>query len=556
MQERGRAKLNLYGPFGLIAPSGVRVEVKSKKGAALIAMLALSSEGERTRSWLQDRLWGSRERAQAQNSLRRELSHLRSVLDAGGVPILRTGSGRVSLTLAHVEIVARKPGQDLLEGFDIPGEDGFEDWLRDQRQASSAVLASAPAVPALPLPLSLPAAFHRTASIAILPFTNLTGDPDKAYLAEGIGDELLDRVSRLRWLPVISPGQSFIADDTESSLDVGRRLGAAYVLSGKLRIADGEYWLSGQITDCASGVLVWSPRLRLPAPHASNAMVPFVNELVAALENRLGDVEQGRARALPGTDLGVNDLIWRGRWHLHRLSRQDSDAAIACLENALALDPRSSEALIQLATAKLYNVWAERGTSDGIAELRKLAQQAMLADNKDGRGYTVAAIVEMWMRRPERAEKLFDQAVALNPSLFMAWSHIGGMNNLRGRPADALAPLHQALKLSPHDEQVFYVSAEIAIANLFLGDWQKAIDHAERAIVLRPAYWYAHVIRINALARSGQLAEARAAQAELMSAKPRFTPAYIDWLPYTETAPADFLKFGLQRLDAGQPTSV
>ncbi len=559
MASEIRAKLILFGSFGLLTPAGDRLTIASRKGRAMIAMLAMSPGGGRSRGWLQERLWGGRERLQAQNSLRREIVQLRKALADAGLAILDSDGDRVALNLAAVDVDAMAgipgPGAEFLEGLDIPGAEGFEDWLRDQRQyfASQPQPAALPAAPPAAPPAILAHFQQEAPSMAILPFTNLTGDADNAYLAEGIGDDLIDRVARLRWLPVISPGQSFRAGGDETLQEAGRRLGATYVLGGRLRLQDGEYWLTAQAVETATGRMTWSFRTSLKQPQAADAMNPLIAELVAGLENRIANAEQARAliAVRPAADLGVQDHIWRGRWHLHRLTHADSRAAITCLEAALAIDPNSSEALIQLAMARLFNTWAERGAADATTELRKLAQRAMLADHQDGRGYALAAIVETWMRRPERAEKLFEQAIALNPSLAMAWAHLGGMYNLSGQPAKAIAPINQALRLAPHDEQVFYAYGEMAMARLLLGEWAEAIEDAERALVLRPAYWYAHVICINALIRSDQPTEAAAAHAELLRAKPRFVPAYIDWLPYLEPESAAYLKSGLAMLPKG-----
>lgn len=540
MRQVETARLYLFGPFRLIAPGGARIEIASRKGCALIAMLALSSGGERTRVWLQDRLWGSRGREQAQNSLRRELSQLRRVLDAAGLALIETPGDRVMLKLADVTVMPAQPGQELLEGCDIPGEELFEDWLRDQRLASDA------SAPAAPKPAAQPAlAALRTASIAILPFANLTGDRDKTYLSDGIAEELADRVSRMRWLPVISPGQSHRPDGTETTLDAGRRLGAAYVMGGKLRLQDGEYWLSAHIIDCATGQLIWSPRLRLPAPQASNAIVPMVEELVGALENRIDTAEKVRAKALPEIDLTVNDLIWRGRWHQDRLSHEDTIIAGRYFAEAMRLAPDSALAVIEYTRHFGYEIWNRRLPDASIREMRALAQKAILLDFEDARGHMFAGMAEMWLRQPGRAEVHLARAIRLNPSLTIAHEQLGTLNILSGRPAAGIAPLEYAIRLAPTDYRLFLKHGELGLAHLMLGNHADALAHAEAAITLRPSYWHAHVTRINALARSGQQTAARAAHAELMSVRPHFAPDYIDWVPFVDPAWHAFLKAGL-----------
>ena len=131
--------LSLLGPFRLIAPRGERIEVASRKGKALIAMLAMANEGERARRWLQEKLWGARQPAQAASSLRRELSDLRGLLNLGAGPLLITGNDRARLDLARVQVDAHAADPDeilsheFLEGLDISGEEGFEEWLREQQ---------------------------------------------------------------------------------------------------------------------------------------------------------------------------------------------------------------------------------------------------------------------------------------------------------------------------------------------------------------------------------------------------------------------------------------
>jgi TolB-like protein len=544
MRDLERTKLYLFGPFRLVSPAGVRVEVSSRKGVALIALLALSPGGERSRGWLKDRLWGSRERLQAQNSLRREISQLRALFAANDIDILQTPGDRVSVDLARLELVAGTAGQELLEGLDIPGEEVFEEWLREQRQIArpSARLPAAPVVPLAPL---------RTASIAILPFANLTGDPDKTYLADGIADELADRVSRLRWLPVISPGQSFKADGEESYLDAGRRLNAAYVLGGKLRQHDDGYWLSAQIIECATGQLIWSPRLRLSAPQASNAVVPMVEELVGALEHRIDNAEKVRAKAVPEIDLSVNDLIWRGRWHQDRVSHEDTAIAGRYFAEAMRLAPGSALAVIEYTRHFGYEIWNKRLPDDSIREMRDLAQKAILLDYEDARGHMFAGMAEMWLRQTGRAEVLFKRAIGLNPSLTIAHEQLGTLKILSGHPAEGIFPLEFAIKLSPTDYRLFLKHGELALAHLMMGEHDRALDHAEQSITLRPAYWHAHVSRINALARRGQNEQARAALAELMTVRPHFTPDYIDWVPFVDPQWHAFLKAGLAMAGSG-----
>lgn len=547
-----RAKLVLLGPFRLLAAHGKRIEITSKRGCALLAMLAMSNHGERTRGWLQDRLWGSRERQQAQNSLRAELSALRRQLNGGAQPLLGFTGDRVTLDLEQVEIDARcldTKGSgafmtaEFLEGIDIPGEEGFEDWLREQRAAIVASLSRTMTLQRGQAPET--SGFHRTPSLAVLPFTNQTGDPDKSYLAEGIGEEVIDRMSRLRWLPVISPGPMFRPHPDETIQSIGQRLSSAYVVGGVLREGSDGYRLAAQVVETTTGQVIWSQRLPMPAPHASNAMASFVAELVAMLEMRVDHAEQVRARAQPETALSVNDLIWRGRWHVNRLSRDDSIAAERYFTEAMRQAPNSPIAIIEYTQHLAYQLWARRETGARVHQMRALAQRAIVLDYENARGHMLAGTAEMWLRNAAAAKSLLKRSIEINPSLSLAYEQLATLYNMMAEPAAALEAMQIAIRLGPSDYRLFAKHGEFALAHLLTGDYNAAAHEAEQALILRPGYWHAQVMLINALARSGQAGAAAQAMNNLSKSRPRFAPDYIDWIPFVETRWNDFLKEGL-----------
>ncbi|TXL82187.1 tetratricopeptide repeat protein [Vineibacter terrae] len=588
--------LDLLGPFRIIGPDGRRIEITSKKGIALVAMLAMASEGERTRSWLQDKLWGERQRAQAQGSLRRELTALRRCLNVLPTHLLICEHDRVRLDLGLIKVDARTAAAhadadrgsmlsgEFLEGFDIAGADGFEEWLREQRRALEVQRAGLPASPsgqplrvisasatgvsdterpdpagaaaatsggerpaaALSVP-DLVADSGAPPSLAVLPFANLTGEPDNDYLAEGISEDLIDRLSRLRWLPVIARSSSFLfgAANTDPRA-FGRSLGAKYLLEGRLRRVVDRFWLSISLSDTATGYTLSSQRIELSLPHSRDTLDQLVAELVTLLDARIDYAEQTRARNRRPDRPDVNDLIWRGRWHLNKLTREDADIARRLFDDALQLDPNSSEALIQATTCLNYAIWTQRGSANEISEMRRLAQRAIIADPDDGRGHMQAGIAEMWLRQPVRARALLQQAIALNPSLAMAHAQLGCCYNLAGEPERAIAPLKAALRLSPNDVHIFFTFGELAVAHGMLGQWHEAAEHADQSVVRRPGYWYAQVIKINALARTGNPAAAALTLGELMAAKPDFSEKFLTWLPFVDRTWVDGLIDGLR----------
>ncbi|MBR1218929.1 hypothetical protein JQ557_13075 [Bradyrhizobium sp. U87765 SZCCT0131] len=567
--SRSQYQLSLLGPFRLSAPGGERVHVSSKKGMALVAMLATARDGERTRAWLQDRLWGSRQTHEAQGSLRRELLNLRKLLNQADDVVLICERDVIRLDVERIDIDIRSPRRDsadgdFLEGLDISGEAGFEEWLREQRhdradvirrrlsrvRASAAPRESLSALKAPPKapPPSAPAArnganpgaapadplrsFKDRPALAVLSFENLTGDAANDYISEGISEDLIDRLSCLRWLPVIARGSSFSFAGQDDRKGISRQLDARYLLDGRLRRFGDKFMLHISLTDTTSNLTLWSQRLGLPSPCGFEHIELVVAELVAALDNRIDYAEQMRARNGRRDNLDVNDLIWRGRWHLNRFSRDDAEKARRLFAEALVLDPESSEALIQNTFYLSWTIWTGRQSASKIQEMRRLAQRAILADCNDGRGHMLAGMAEMWLRRSDTAEDMLRRAIDLNPSLALAHAELGSCMILSGRPKEAFGPLAMALRLSPNDIHIFYPLGELAIAHCMCREWSQAISFADRALMRRPGYWYAYMTKVTALYEQGDVAAAKQSFAEMMIAKPDFSRAYIEWLPF------------------------
>lgn len=572
LSPSGRYRLNLQGPFQLFAPSGERIVLSSRKGMALIAMLATARNGERTRAWLQDRLWGRRQHQEAQGSLRRELSSLRRILNRTAPAILVCEHAIVRLNLDVVDVDHRSPGRngaasadgahDFLEGLDVPGEDGFEEWLREQRlgqggaaragldrgtgaanrQGGGSAAAAATLEP-------LAHTFKDRPALAVLAIANLTSDPNNDYLCEAVGEELIELLSRLRWLPVIARSSSFPSAASEADrAAISRRLDARYIFEGRLRKGPAGFVLSVSLSDIAAHVTLWSQRLDLPSPFSPENVDPLVSALVAALDTRIDRAEQTRARKGRPNAHDVNDLIWRGRWHLNRFSREDGERAHSLFAQALALDPDSPEAMVQAALCLCFSVWAQRQSDEKIGEMRRLAQRAMLADPDDGRAYMLAGMAEMWLRRPALAEELLSKAIELNPSLALAHAERGSCRMLAGDPEEGMRDLAMAMRLSPNDMHVFYPLGEMAMAHCMRRDWAAAVEWADRALMRRSGYWYAQMVRIVALFEAGHAGDARRALAELVAHKPDFSPRFVEWLPFTARRWTDYFVDVLTRV--------
>ena len=549
------ATLRLFGVFRLEQPGVGRIEVSSKRSQAMLALLALAENGERSRSWLQSMLWPDRSPEQASASLRRELSTLRKILRTvdDGLLTANAQSVRLDTTLLDIDALdTEESGQSvLLEGLDIRGADEFEDWLRAER-------ASRESTPGRQILDDddregtdrevTPEAFLKRPAIAVLRFACQPISDANEVVADGLAEDFIDRLSSLRWLPVISRNTSFAAgagDDDPRTL--GGRVGARYLLGGRMSVAEGQTTVRLTLDDSEEGRTLWSDTVELGENPAQIGFAELATDIAAAIEIRIDREEQVKALDKDDADLTTSELVWRGRWHLARLTPSSNEEAEACFNQALDRQPNLLEARIQLVWLKLRQLWLERGAEADIRTVRRDAQKIILADGEDARGHMLAGIAEVFLRQPLRAERLLRQAIELNPCLVMAHAQLGGALILRGESSEAERYLRHAIRLSPNDSDMFFFQGELALARLFLDDPQSALDAAEMSLSMRAGYWIAHCTKIAALFDLEQEDEAQRAYAEFRTEQPSFKVHHIDWLPAVDPFICDKLKAGLNR---------
>ena len=516
---------------------------------------------EIARSWLQSMLWSDRGREQASASLRRELSTLRKTL-SGLDPELLTASGQaVQLDLEKLQIDARDDAYsdagELLEGLDIRGAEGFEDWLRAERARRDDAGSADDGLQGGPTPVTGQAreasqdSFLERPAIAVLRFSTQPASEANEVIADGLAEDFIDRLSQLRWLPVISRNTSFAASEgDEDPRAIGARVGARYLLGGRMTVSGGETALRLTLDDAAEGRTLWTKTIELGENPTQIGFADLTTDIAAAVEIRIDREEQLKALDKDDADLTTAELVWRGRWHLARLTPSSNEEAEACFRAALERQPNLLEARIQLVWLKIRQLWLERGSEADIRDVRRDAQKIILADGEDARGHMLAGIAEVFLRQPLRAERLLKQAIDLNPCLVMAHAQLGGALILRGESGEAERYLRNAIRLSPNDSDMFFVRGELALARLLLDDPQSAFDEAEMSLSMRAGYWIAHCTKIAALLDLGKEADAKRAYCEFKTEQPAFEARQIDWLPAVDPFISDKLKDGLNRAAA------
>lgn len=541
MAESGaKFRLELMGSFRLFAPDGRRIAISAKRSRILLAMLATARGGERSRQWLQERIWGSRDRAQAQASLRRELSNLRPLVNIAEPALLLADHETVTLDLTAVEIDICDPLQfarargEFLEGIDIAWEEGFEDWLREERQALQAEREATEAFGAAGTPLNLPeapAAMSGRPTVSVIVQRHDLPAREAAVL-EGIADDLAERIARLRWLPLVgAPAGTLWIDSPEMLERIGKVLGVDYVLH--CRFGPGRTFVLA-LSEVRNGHLLWSSRYAIGEPVAVSEVERIATDAVAALSLQIETDQQLRVRDRGIHQLNADELVWRARWHARRLTREDSRIAENLLELAARARPGSAEVMIERGYAEAWKLWNQGAPAAPIEDLRRRIVLARDADPYDARAWLLLGILDMWLSRHDSAVSLMREAIRLNPSLSFAYGHLGSCHSLMGLPEEGIVLVRTALRLNPLEMQNFHQYGELALAALMLGDYSHAVIEADAALARRAGYLYAHALKIAARWLAGDPAGARDAARALLRLRPGYDPVVLEWLPFRD----------------------
>jgi TolB-like protein/class 3 adenylate cyclase/cytochrome c-type biogenesis protein CcmH/NrfG len=382
-------------------------------------------------------------------------------------------------------------------------------------------------------------------SVAVLPFGNMTGDPDQEYFADGIAEDIITELSRFRAIVVIARSSSFgFRDPAAPASRIAAALGARYLLDGSVRRARGRVRVSARLVDAGRATQLWAERYDRELDDVFAVQDEIARAVVAAVAPQFLHAEVERAARKKDADLDAWDLVMRARWHMGQFTREGNAAARDLLRDAIARDPRSAPALSQLAHASLWAI--PYGWTDSVPEALSLgaaaARQAVELDGSDAVAHATLGIALAFQRRHADALAACRRAVALNPNLAMAHGCLCLVASLTGERSLADDSLAQALRLSPldADRPLWYAGA--AAAAFEAGDYGAAIRLDDQAIDANPNLPTAYRQRAAAHAMLDQLEEARADVAVLLRLIPGNSLRQVrQQLPYRPEALEQFL---------------
>ena len=372
-------------------------------------------------------------------------------------------------------------------------------------------------------------------AIAVLPFNNMSGEREQEYFSDGISEDIITALSKLRWLFVIARNSSFTYKGKSVHMkQVAEELGVRYLLEGSVRKSGDRVRITAQLNDVATGSHIWAERYDRDLADVFAVQDQITEAIVAAIEPQIYAAENFRARSKPPNSLDAWDLVMRALWHYWRVTRQDNVVAQALLEKAIAIDPRYGQALSVLATSHMSGVhlgWADLGSAAPIAERAALA--AVEADSEDSWAHNALGSVYFSTRRLDDSLAEFELALQLNPNFSLAQGYYGLALSYCGRWQEAHEAAQRAIRLSPRDPSSAIYYGIAAYAQFVGRNYQQAIALAREAIRQRGDFTGAYRVLTVAAAMSGQAEAVAAALQELRRAQPNISLAWIaDQLPW------------------------
>ena len=361
-------------------------------------------------------------------------------------------------------------------------------------------------------------------SLAVLPFTNIGSDPEQDYFADGIVEEMITALSRMRSLYVIARNSSFTFKGRSVDVkEVGRTLGVRYVLEGSVRKAGQRLRITAQLVDAATGTNLWADRFEGTLDDVFDLQDQVTTSVVGAISPRLEMAEIARAKRKAVESLDAYDIYLRGMAAYNQRTREANDAALRDFYRAIELSPEMAAAYAMAAMA--YAVRKSRGwivnREREVAETTKLTRQAAKLGPDDAvvlgnSGYALAhAAGEL-----DEGAALIDRALHLNPSVGSALLASGWVKVWLGEPELAIQHLAQAMRLSPLDPNMHMMQNATAHAHFFASRFGESASWAKRALREQPEGLPILRIAAASLALSGRPGEARKVLARLLQLYP------------------------------------
>jgi adenylate cyclase len=367
-------------------------------------------------------------------------------------------------------------------------------------------------------PLTLP----DKPSIAVLPFQNMSGDPEQEYFADGMVEEITTALSRFHWLFVIARTSTFSYKGRAVDVkQVSRELGVRYVLEGSVRKAGNRVRITGQLIDATTGAHLWADRFEGFLENIFELQDQVASGVVGAIDPKLLEAEMARATRKPPANLDAYDCFLRASAYVYQWTDEGTEAGLALFYKAIELDPNYAQAHAFALQCYIWRNTARGLTDEERRETARLAREAVRLGKDDAfslswAGFSLAAN----NGELENGAALLDRALALNPNLARSWNLSGWVRVFLNQPEIAIEHLARAMRLSPLDLAFHAMETAMAAAHLRADRYDQASLWAEKALRDQPNSADAAQLLATSCALGGDMERARSAMQRLLQIAP------------------------------------
>jgi TolB-like protein len=383
-------------------------------------------------------------------------------------------------------------------------------------------------------------------SIAVLPFTNMSGDHTQDYFADGMTEDIITELSRMRWLFVIARNSTFTYKGRAIDVkQIGRELGVRYVLEGSVRQANDRVRISAQLIDATTGAHLWADRFDGTLGDIFELQDRVAASVVTTIAPKLEQVESERAKRKPTKDLNAYDCFLRGMASFNQYTKEANREALRSFQRAIEIDSDFAAAYGMAAQCygqRYGNRWMIN-PSEEISEATRLARKAIELGRDDATAlYTGGWVLDFVARDPQAGAVFVDRACALNPNLAAAWLASGWARVHLRDPESAIPRFASAIRLSPLDPRMVSMQTGTAFAHFFAGRTAEALSWAERG--LREGRTWLPTLHIGIVSNAliGSQDRARKLMARLRELDPTFSLSSFNEMIYF-ARPGDLARF-------------